>query len=382
MIIGFAVREIGLSHARNGVNAVMKAMLTLSIGMATFVFAGFPLMFGIDFAWITHTSASDSIWSFWLLQSGFVVVAASICSGATGERTRFGNYLLVILIFTGVVYPLLAQFAWGSRVSYFGYPGSLGWLEKLGFVDFGGSAVIHGIGGAFALAGIKILGPRHERFSNDGLPKIVTGHSLPQAAVGTLLVWLGWFGLGLGQTLSAGYEIQTVGRISVNFAIAAAGGSVFASLSVWRQRGRSDLNFALNGILAGLVAVSASADQIHPLVALLIGGVAGLFAAWGIAYLENRQLDDVVGAVPVHLYAGVWGTLAVSLVGPFSLEFFLIQLLGITAICGLAYLIGILVFKAVEIGLGLRASDEDQAAGLDFSEHATTAYPEFDLQES
>ncbi|MEM1296944.1 MAG: ammonium transporter, partial [Verrucomicrobiota bacterium] len=242
--------------------------------------------------------------------------------------------------------------------------------------------VIHGIGGAFALAGIKILGPRHDRFNTDGIPKIVTGHSLPQAAVGTLLVWLGWFGLGLGQTLVAGYEIQAVGRIAVNFAIAAAGGSVFASLSVWRQRGRSDLNFALNGILAGLVSISASADQVHPLAALLIGGVAGLFAAWGISYLESRQLDDVVGAVPVHLYAGVWGALAVSLIGPFSVEFFLIQLLGVTTICGLAFLIGILLFKAVEIGLGLRASDEDQAAGLDFSEHATTAYPEFDLQES
>ncbi len=383
MIIGFAVREVGLSHARNGVNAVMKSLLTLSIGMAAFVFVGFPLMFGVRFDWIFQLPADSPAWSFWLVQTGFVVLAACICSGATGERTRFGNYLLVMLIFTAVVYPLLAQFAWGSRGARFGIESAPGWLENLGFIDFGGSAVIHGIGGAFALAGIKVLGPRTDRFSREGVPKIVTGHSLPLAAIGTLLVWLGWFGLGLGQAIASGIHLNLIGHISVNLAIAAAGGSVFASLSIWKHRGKSDLNFALNGILAGLVAISSCADQASPLTALLIGGAAGLLATWGFVLLEHRGLDDVVGAVPVHLYAGIWGTLAASLrLDGFSVQALLNQALGIVALCGLAYLIGILLFKAVEIGLGLRASDEDQAAGLDFSEHSTTAYPEFDLQES
>ena len=320
--------------------------------------------------------ANGDFWVFWLLQMMFVGVATTIASGAMAERTRFVGYLVFTVILAGIIYPVLGHWAWGSHGGAFGLGGDPGWLEHRGFHDFAGATVVHGVGGACALAGVLVVGPRVGRYAADGTPRLMVGHNLPLAALGAFLLWFGWYGLNGGALGKAGPEL---GGIFVNTTLAASFGAIAAMLSRWVVDGRPDISITINGALAGLVSISAAADVVSPFSAFAIGMVGGLVATFGEMILTRFRVDDVVGAVPVHLLAGLWGTLAVALFhrDGFDSYAFSTQAIGSLSICLAAFVTGFIVFKLIDWTIGLRVSDEDQEDGLDFSEHAANAYPDF-----
>jgi len=246
----------------------------------------------------------------------------------------------------------------------------------LGFADFAGSTVVHGIGGAAALAGVIVVGARVGRFAPDGTPRLFAAHNVPLAALGMFILWFGWFGFNAGSTLAAGADI---GRIAANTTVAASAGAFAAMCFVWRIEGRPDVLATLNGALGGLVAVTACCDVVTPASAVLLGGVAGVITVYGTVFLEKMRLDDVVGAVPVHLFCGIWGTLCVAIFNEagFRIGSVGIQALGAFAITGVAFVASLGTFKALDMIFHMRATPEEQEDGLDFSEHSTNAYPDF-----
>ncbi|MEM7013644.1 MAG: hypothetical protein AAF585_19405 [Verrucomicrobiota bacterium] len=376
MFVGLVARELGFSHSRNSVNVIMKALLTLSIAIIAYLFVGFGLMYvspNPDGLLSQVSDVEGPFWSFFLVQAMIVAVAAFICSGATGERFRFGGYLFVIAIFSGLAFPMIAQFVWGSQAQAFGVNSAAGWLETAGFHDFSGGIVIHLMGGAFALAGALALGPRAGRFANDGSPRLVAGHSVPLAAAGVFLLWIGWLGLAIGQVYIRGIDPDAIGRIAVNLCVGAGFASVIAVGVTWGLRSRPDATATLNGALTGLVAVSAAADILTPAIAAAVGACASLLMLGVAAMLEKAGVDDVVNAGPVHLVGGIVSALAVAAVNPSLIT---IQAIGALVIAGITFALGFVVFKALDLSLGVRASDEEQATGLDFSQHAAAAYPE------
>lgn len=381
---GFCLLELGFSQAKNSINVIMKNLLDFSLASVAFL-VGVVFMFGNSVSgWIglggwDHLftqPANGDFWVFWLFQAMFVGTASTIASGAMAERTRFVGYLIYTVVLSGLIYPVLGHWAWGSHGGAFGMAGNKGWLEGMGFLDFAGGTVVHGVGGACALAGILVVGPRAGRFGPDGLPRLMVGHNLPMAALGALLLWFGWYGFNGGSLKHAG---PALGGILVNTTLAAAFGAITAMLPRWVMDGRPDAAVTINGALAGLVSITAGANVVSPFSALAIGMIGGLLATFGEVALIKCRIDDVVGAVPVHLFAGVWGTIAVSLfhMGGFDSQLFFVQVLGTGSICFAAFAAAFIAFKTIDLLIGLRASDEDQEDGLDFSEHAANAYPDF-----
>lgn len=384
MQAGFCLLELGFSQAKNSINVIMKNLLDFSLASVVFL-VGVVFMFGqsvggwIGFGGWDHLfsqPANGDFWVFWLFQVMFVGTASTIASGAMAERTRFVGYLVYTVILSALIYPVLGHWAWGSLGGSFGMAGDKGWLEAMGFHDFAGSTVVHGVGGACALAGVLVIGPRVGRFGADGVPRLMVGHNLPMAALGAFLLWFGWYGFNGG---SLGHSGPALGGILVNTTLAAAFGAITAMVPRWVVDGRPDAAITINGALAGLVAITAGADVVSPFSALAIGMIGGLLATFGEMALIRCRIDDVVGAVPVHLFAGIWGTIAVSLFhqGGFDSQRFFVQALGTGSICLAAFMVAFIVFKLIDLLFGLRASDEDQEDGLDFSEHAANAYPDF-----
>jgi ammonium transporter, Amt family len=388
MQAGFALVELGLSRAKNSINIVMKNFLDFCISTVAFLLIGFALMFGTswngwigtDGFWLSDLPADSSIWAFWFFQVVFAGTACTIVSGAMAERTKFMGYLVYAGFLGGLIYPICGHWAWGSFAGGFGWGGEKGWLESLGFIDFAGSSVVHGVGGACALAGIIVVGAREGRFAKNGTPILIAGHNIPLAALGTFLLWFGWFGFNAGSTLAANAGI---GRIAVNTAIAPAAGAIAAMFSMWFVQRRPDVCITLNGALGGLVGITACCANVTPGSALIIGAVAGLLTTFSTIMLERMGLDDAVGAVPVHLVNGWWGTLSVALFNEkgFEASMLGIQLLGTAAITGGAFIAAFAVFKSVDVLVGLRASTTEQQDGLDFSEHSANAYPDFHTNE-
>lgn len=382
---GFLLVELGLSRSKNALNIIMKNVVDVCVAMLTFMFIGFGLMFangngfiGMDFQWLSSADLSNKFWAFWLFQATFVGAVSTIASGAMAERTRFQGYIIYTVVLSAIIYPVLAHWSWGSLASGLaeGFGQSKGFLENMGFSDFAGSTVVHSVGGAAALAGIIVLGPRKGRFNEDGNPVLMTGHNIPMAALGVMLLWFGWIGFNGGSLLSVQ---DGLGIIIVNTMIAAAAGGIFAMAVFWLMHGRPDPGIVLNGILGGLVAITACANVVNPMSAVIIGIIAGIISSLGADLLLKFKLDDVAGAVPVHLMNGIWGTVAVSLfnLNGFSIDQLGIQLLGSLATVSAAFTLCFITFKIIDLTIGLRATDEEQIAGLDFSEHATNAYPDF-----
>lgn len=388
MQLGFCMLEMGLARAKNCLNVAMKNVLDFAATGVFYLLFGFACMFGAsETGWVGSdgfamwTFEGDSpIWTFFFFQMVFAATACTIASGAMAERTRFIGYLCYTVVLSGLIYPIFGHWAWGSFGGGFepDFGGSKGWLQSfgVGFHDFAGSTVVHGIGGAAALAGIIVVGPRVGRFAKDGSPVFIPGHNIPLAAFGTLILWVGWFGFNAGSLVegSAG-----IGRICTNTMVAAGTGCVAAMFFFWWIRGVPNVTIALNGILGGCVGITANCDIVTPLSAIPIGAVAGIIATAGSMLLEKMKLDDVVGAVPVHLFNGVWGTVCVAL---FHEEGFTagrlgIQLFGTIAICGGAFIVSLVLFKVIDALVGLRAGDAEQEDGLDFVEHAANAYPDF-----
>ena len=382
---GFAMLELGFSRSKNVINVIMKNLIDFCTGSIAYLFLGFGLMFGAtaggfigttDF-WLNSYPGNSPLWIFWMFQVVFAGTAATIASGAMAERTKFNGYLIYTVVISGVIYPILGHWAWGGAAGAFGGTGTtLGWLAAIGFIDFAGSSVVHAIGGACALAGIIVVGARNKRFTPEGRPRLIAGHNIPLAALGTFMLWFCWYGFNAGSTLAT---IPEIGRIAVNTTLSACAGSVAAMITIWIIDKRPDAAMTLNGSLAGLVAITAGCANVSPVNSVLIGLVSGVLMVMVTFLLEKMLIDDVVGAVPVHLANGIWGTIAVGLFheSGFDPKRLGIQVVGTLSIAVSSFILSYILFKSIDMTIGLRASDLEQENGLDFHEHGATAYPDF-----
>ena len=377
MQAGFALLESGLCRSKNCVNVVMKNYTDVCVGSIIFWLVGFGLMFGNNASgWLGTSgfamgSAASWDYSFLLFQTMFAATAATIASGAMAERTHFSSYLIGTVMITGLIYPIFGSWAWGSY-----FEGS-GWLGELGFIDFAGSSVVHSVGGWCALAAVMVLGPRLGRFDQRGKPREIAGHNLNLVALGGFILWFGWFGFNGGSTASADVSI---GLINLNTQLAAAAGALGAVFFT-RLSGRPILvTTVVNGSLAGLVGITAGCATMEPLFALLTGGTAAVVAQSGERLLLRLNLDDVVGAVSVHAFAGAWGTLCAGFFVKgdlFNLHQLLVQAVGVGACFIWSFAMAFIGFKIINRIYGLRTEAIHEQRGLDYSEHAEVAYPEF-----
>lgn len=400
MQAGFAMVETGFTRAKNAINILMKNLMDFSVGSLAFFLVGFGLMFGESkgFIGLSHFGLSGitgteggSEWgfTFFIFQLVFAATAATIVSGAMAERTKFTSYLAYSFIVSLLIYPIFGSWAWGSLFS------GNGWLENLktgAFCDFAGSTVVHSVGGWLALAGAIVLGPRIGKYSAKGEARAIPGHNIPMAALGVFILWFGWFGFNPGSTTTGD---GSIGRIAVTTNLAAAAGAVAAMLTAWGMFKKPDASMALNGALAGLVAITAPCATVTPLGAVIIGLVGGVLVVLSVVFIDRvLKIDDPVGAVSVHGVNGLWGTLACGL---FNAEAVLgtgestgllygggvsqliSQLIGAGAAFVWAFGLGLIMFLAIKKTIGLRTSKEEELRGLDVGEHGMEAYSGFQI---
>ncbi len=388
MQAGFVMLEIGACRAKNTINIVMKSFLDFCICAIVFLLVGFGVMFGTswnglfgtDAFWLSSFPGDHKVWVFWFFQVGFAGVSCTIMSGAVAERTKFLGYLIYCALFTALIYPVVGHWAWGSFGGAFGVGGEKGWLEAMGFVDYAGSSVVHACGGACSLAGFLAVGPRAGRFGKDGSSRLIAGHNIPLVTLGVLLLWFGWFGFNAGSSLSGS---SVIGRLVVNTTISPAAAGIAAMISMWFIQGKPDVSIAMNGALGGAVAITACCGNVTPAAAIIIGTLGGIITTVATIALERWRIDDAVGAVPVHLCCGWWGTLCVALFdeGGFKIERLGVQALGAFSISAYSFVACALVCAFIKLFTRMRATEEEQINGLDFTEHAANAYPDFQTTE-
>jgi Amt family ammonium transporter len=385
MHLGFATLESGLTRAKNTVNILFKNVAIVGLGLLTYAVVGWGLMYpgsahaGGVFAfggwWLSPGETGQSFaynagkytyYTDFIFQAMFAATAATIVSGAVAERVKLGPFLVFSTLYVAVIYPIVGYWHWG-----------LGWLAARGFHDFAGSTIVHSIGGWGALAGVLVLGPRIGKFvrtpkGRDAVRPIM-GHSMPLATIGVFLLWFGWFGFNGGSVLSG--DPAAVSYVFVTTALAAAAGLFGAMATSWAISRTPDLSMTLNGVLAGLVGVTAGADVLSVPQAVLVGAIAGVLVVLAVLALDRVKLDDPVGAIPVHLVCGIWGTLAVGLFveGKSALT----QLIGIGATAGICLPAALAIFAALKYTVGLRVSREEELGGLDLGEHGMEAYSGF-----
>lgn len=382
MQAGFAMVETGLTRAKNAINIMMKNLMDFAFGSLAYWLIGFGLMFGVTTTgwfgtdgFLLGDFAKDGdtwLYAFWMFQVVFAATAATIVSGAMAERTKFVSYLIYSVAISAIIYPIFGSWAWGSL-----YHGN-GWLEGLGFIDFAGSTVVHSVGGWAALAGAIVLGPRIGKFTKDGKPKAIPGHNITLAALGTFILWFGWFGFNAGSTTVANTDIAL---IAVTTNLSAAAGSIAAMFTAWFAIGKPDGSMALNGALAGLVAITAGCANVSPLSAVIIGAFAGIIVVYSVLFIERiLKVDDPVGAVSVHAVCGAFGTIAAGIfdINGFSWSVVGVQALGVVAAFLWVFPLAFILFKTIEKTIGLRVSKEEEMEGLDFSEHGMEGYPDFE----
>jgi len=381
MHLGFATLEAGLTRSKNTVNILFKNTLIPAIGLLTYAGVGFNLMYpgedfaggifgfagfgvGTDAAGITDAyNAGYTYWTDFLFQGMFAATAATIVSGAVAERVRLDSFLIFSTLFVAIAYPIAGMWKWGG-----------GFLNTLDtpFLDFAGSTLVHSVGGWGALAGVWLLGPRLGKYQG-GKMRPIPGHSMPLATIGVFLLWFGWFGFNGGSVLSA--DPGAVSLVLVNTNLAAAAGAVGAALMSLNLTKRPDLSMALNGILAGLVGITAGADVMGPGSAVIIGLFCGALVVAAVLFFDRIRLDDPVGAISVHLVCGVVGTLAVGVLGEkASLAQFVSQLIGVLAVGAFSFLFSFGLFWGLKRTLGLRVDEEEERGGLDQGEHGAHAY--------
>lgn len=382
MHLGFATLESGLTQSKNTVNILFKNVFIICMGILAYAAWGFNAMYPGDFnGWFAAgspltmgdyggtdfsyggTALCMTGWADFIFQAMFAATAATIVSGAVAERIKLPSFMIFATILVAFAYPVTGSWKWGA-----------GWLDANGFYDFAGSSLVHGFGGFAALACVIILGARRGKYV-DGKIKPIVGHSMPLATIGVFLLFLGWFGFNGGSVLSAAPE--GVSFVFVTTALAAAAGglaSIFTSMIVLRK---PDLSMALNGILAGLVGITAGADSVTLWSSVIIGIIAGIIVVFSILVFDKIKVDDPVGAISVHGICGIWGTVAVGL--PFfnggneDLSF-ITQLYGTLAVCGFAFLFSLIVFSILKVTIGVRVSEDEESEGLDIGEHGQEAY--------
>ena len=371
---GFMLVETGFTRSKNSVNIVMKNFMDFSVGAVSYWAVGFALAYGGTtlggfLAYGNFFLEGDAITYFF--QVVFAATAATIVSGAVAERTKFSAYLLFQPFICGVIYPIVTHWVWSGQ----------GWLGDLGFIDFAGSGVVHMVGGFAALAGVQIVGPRIGKYDENGNPQVIPGSSMVAGALGVFILWFGWYGFNVGSALAA-VDVN-LAAIAVTTTLSAAAGSITAMYTSMIS-GKPNVGMTLNGALAGLVGITAGCANVNNLGAVLIGLVSGVLVVYSINFLEKRGLDDAVGAISVHGICGIWGVIAVAIFdtadGLFyggGTSLFGPQLIGILAIGAWAYGTSFLVFKVIDSTVGLRVTAEEEIAGLDASEHGTSAYGDF-----
>lgn len=389
MQAGFGMVEAGLIRAKNAGNILMKNMMDFCMASLGYFFFGYALMFGGKGSlfgtqgWFLINASSPvhlPLYAFWMFQAAFCGAAATIVAGGMAERMRFVAYLMYSFIISALVYPLVGHWIWGG-----------GWLADLNFFDFAGSTVVHAVGGFAALVGTILLRPRTGKFNPDGTPNFIAGHNMPLVSLGVFILWFGWFGFNAGSALGMD-DTEQVARIVINTNLAAAAGATSAMFTAWAKFGKPDLALTLNGALAGLVAITAPCAAVSPGSAIYIGAIAGIFCVYGVYWLDRLRIDDPVGAVPVHGFNGIWGTLAVGLFGqkilgaPADGLFYGggFQQLGIQALGSLVVVLFViaamwLVFKTIDALVGLRVSEVEELRGLDIGEHGMESYSGFQI---
>lgn len=385
---GFAMVETGFNSSKNAVNVLFKNAMDLCIGVLLYYLIGYGIMYGAPVLGGVFGWAGMGIGEFdgsvgagilhpqvdFLFQVAFAATAATIVSGAVAGRLQFKSYLIYSAVVTGLIYPISGYWKWGG-----------GWLDALGFYDFAGSLVVHAVGGFAGLAGAIVLGPRIGRFAKDGTPRALPGHNLPIAALGVFILWVGWYGFNPGSQLAitGGGNTEAVMTIATNTTLAAAAGGVFAMIAVWILHKRPELSMALNGILAGLVGITANCDSVSNTSAIIIGAVAGLLVVFGIKLLDKLRIDDPVGAWPVHGLAGVWGGIATALFSsdamPGGAHAFMPQLIGSIVIPLWAFVTMFILFSILKAVGILRVSRSEELRGLDIGEHGEEAYNGFQI---
>ena len=382
MHLGFACLESGMTQAKNTVNILFKNTSVISIGLITYAFVGFNLMYPGDFSigqffgfagvgldpgaegnTVAYADGAYTYWTDFIFQAMFAATAATIVSGAVAERIKLGSFLAFTTLYVALIYPIAGSWKWGG-----------GWLDQMGFYDFAGSTLVHSVGGWGALAGVILLGPRLGKYAN-GRIKAIAGHNMPLATIGVFLLWLGWFGFNGGSVLSADPEL--VSLVFVTTSLAAAAGVIGAMAASWGIQRKPDLTMILNGSLAGLVGITAGADVVSVNAAMLIGFVAGLIVVASVIFIDRAHLDDPVGAISVHLTCGIWGTLAV---GIFSADHsFVTQLIGVAAYGVFSFAAAFIIFYGIKAAAGLRVGENEERSGLDVGEHGMEAYSGFRL---
>jgi Amt family ammonium transporter len=383
MHLGFATLEAGLTRSKNTVNILFKNLMIVPIGILTYYFVGFNLMYPGDFngffgfagfgidpgangMTVDYANGGYTYWTDFVFQAMFAATCATIVSGAVAERIKEGSFILFSIFYVALAYPIMGSWKWGG-----------GFLNRMEtpFYDFAGSTLVHSVGGWAALVGIILLGPRIGKYIKDkNIP--IPGHSMPLAMIGVMLLWLGWYGFNGGSVLSADPEL--VSLVFVTTTLAASAGIIAATITSFSMFKTYDLSMALNGALAGLVSITAGADVMSPLDAIMVGAIGGILVVLAIVMFDKLKLDDPVGATSVHLVCGVWGTLAVGLFGKLSgVAQIVSQLKGIGTYAVASILFSGIIFFILKKTMGLRITKEEELEGMDAAVHNMEAYPNF-----
>jgi Amt family ammonium transporter len=390
MHAGFVLVEAGLTRAKNAGNIVMKNLINFAIGTVAFFAVGFAIAFGGTFdgigayigggGWFVGEGAfaygNLTPFTFFIFQAAFAATAATIVSGAMAERTKFGGYVAYALIMTAVIYPIVVRWQWGG-----------GWLYQLStpFHDFAGSTIVHLSGGVAAFVAAKALGPRLGRYGADGKPRAIPGHSIPFAIVGCFILLVGWFGFNAGSQLGAD---PVIGRIATTTLVAAGAGAVMAALVTRLQTGKTDVAMTGNGLLAGLVGITAGCYAVSTIGALIIGLTSGVIVVFAVNFFDGRKVDDPVGAISVHGVCGAFGTIAVGLFSNEESEGFIAkglfygggtdqlvsQIIGVVSVAAFVFVVSTVMFAIIKSTIGLRVSEQEEREGLDVHEHGSPGY--------
>ncbi len=391
MHLGFSFLEIGLTRQKNTINILFKNVFIICTGLLLYYIGGFNLMYPGDFNGYLgfsgfgiplpengltpdYASGGYTYWTDFLFQGMFAATAATIVSGAVAERIKLGGFMIFTLIYVGLVYPIVGSWQWGG-----GFLSTIGG-ENGGFHDFAGSTLVHSVGGWAALIAIYLLGPRIGKFSESGKAQAIPGHNIPLAAAGVLILWLGWFGFNGGSVLSADPAGTSLVLVTTSLAAAAGGIGAFVLSTILYKN--YDLTMFLNGILGGLVGITAGADLMSPNESVVIGLLAGALIVLAVAFIDKIKLDDPVGAVAVHLICGIFGTLAVGVFGAKAgMDQFLYQLAGVGATATFCSISAFIILFTIKKTGGIRVSKEEELEGLDLHEHGMDAYADFRLNQ-
>jgi ammonium transporter, Amt family len=380
MHLGFATLETGLTRQKNTVNILFKNVFIINVGIISYALTGFntmypgafndfisiggPIGFDDDVANLTSNYADYTYWSDFIFQAMFAATAATIVSGAVAERVKLSGFMVYATILVTFLYPVAGSWKWGA-----------GWLDDMGFYDFAGSSVVHAFGGFSALAMVLVLGARKGKYMPDGQIRPILGHSMPLATVGVFLLWLGWFGFNGGSVLSA--DPGAVSLVFVTTSLAAAAGALASIFTSMIYLKKPDISMALNGILAGLVGITAGADTVTWIGAISIGAIAGVLVVFAIVFIDRMRIDDPVGAVSVHGICGVWGTIAVGIFSTNPEHSVGTQILGTLCYAIFAFVASLILGLLLKSTLGIRVSEEEEDEGLDLAEHGQPAYADF-----